>query len=94
MTHQMYIRQWVEVGGIFFAEIGFEVEDETDIEKEDRDNSHLGSDFFHAGWFDALFADDLPEQLEGERIFDYLCGWYAQKYELEVALTHCQEGEF
>lgn len=94
MTHQMYIRQWVEVGGIFFPEIGFELEDETDIEKEERDNSDLAIDYFHAGWFDSLFTEDLPEQLEGDRIFDYLCGWYTQKHELQVALKNCQEGEF
>jgi hypothetical protein len=93
MTHQIYIRQWVEVGGIPYPEMGIEP-DETDIEGEELDNSDLALDYFHAGWFDALFTEHLSEKLECDRIFDYLCGWYAQKYELEVALKNCQEGEF
>jgi len=93
MTDKMYIRQWVEVGGILFAEIGFEP-DETEIEEEDSDDQELSNFCFHAGWFDALFLEDLPAKIECNFIFEYLCGWYSQKQELEVAFKHCQGEEF
>jgi hypothetical protein len=82
MTDEMYIRQWVEVGGVLFAEIGFEP-DETEIEEENFGDLDLSIFCFHAGWFDALFWEHLPPQIECNFIFDYLCGWYSQKHELE-----------
>lgn len=89
----MYISQWVEIGGILYAEMEVE-SDEIEIENNNLDNLDFATNYFYAGWFDALFTEALPEKLESDFIFDYLCGWYAQKYELEVALKHCQEGEF
>jgi hypothetical protein len=92
MTDKMYIRQWVEVGGVLFAEIGFEP-DETEID-EDSNSLNMSTFCFHAGWFDALFLEDLPAKIECNFIFDYLCGWYSQKHELEIASKHCHWEEF
>lgn len=92
MTQNIYIRQWVEVGGVLFPEIGVDL-DQPEIEDE-LENLDLSISYFHAGWFDALFVEDLPEKLEIDFIFDYLCGWYAQKHELEIALKHCHWEEF
>lgn len=93
MTDETYIRQWVDVGGVLFADIGFEP-DETEIKEEDSDYLDLSIFCFHAGWFDALFWKDLPQKIDCNFIFDYLCCWYSQKHELEIAFKHCHWEEF
>ena len=93
MTHEMYIRQWVEVGGILFAEMGFEL-DENEIEDEELDDLELSNIQFHAGWFDAIFRNDIPDDIGTKFIFDYLCGWYSAKNELATAQMNCNLEEF
>jgi hypothetical protein len=93
MAFEIYIRQWVEVGGVLFAEIGFEP-DEKEVENEDLDHLKLAEIQFYAGWFDAIFRNDIPEDIGSKFIFDYLCGWYSAKNELATAQMNCDCSEF
>jgi len=90
MTDEMYIRQWVEVGGVLFAEIGF-APGETEIENEELEDQELSAIQFYASWFDAIFREEIPEDIGSKFIFDYLCGWYSAKNELATALRNCSD---
>jgi hypothetical protein len=90
MADNLYIRQWVEVGGILFAEIGLDL-DNNEIENEELEDLELPAIQFHAGWFDAIFREEMPKDIGSKFIFDYLCGWYSARNELATALMNCSD---